>query len=62
MFTYWMTFVQVVIFIVSISVYGVAPIGFDETTVSKEIIQPNLALKLESYRVKENLWIGPRQV
>ena len=57
-----MTFVQILIFIVSMAVYGIAPIGFDEIIVSQEIIQPNLALKLESYREKANLWIGPRQV
>lgn len=30
-FTYWVTFVQILVFIVSVSVYGIAPIGVEET-------------------------------
>ncbi|WAQ96006.1 RHDF1-like protein [Mya arenaria] len=30
-FTYWVTFVQIVVFIVSVAVYGIAPIGSSET-------------------------------
>lgn len=30
-FTYWVTFVQTLIFIVSVAVYGIAPIGVSET-------------------------------
>ena len=30
-FTYWISFVQVIVLIVGLSVYGFAPIGFTET-------------------------------
>lgn len=60
-FTYWVTFVQVVVFIVSIAVYGIAPIGSSETEYSEAILKPNLAYELTRYVEPDNLWIGPRQ-
>lgn len=36
-FTYWVTFVQTLIFIVSVAVYGIAPIGVSETE-TKQIV------------------------
>ena len=36
-FTYWVTFVQIVIFIIAVAVYGIAPIGFEETLISDEV-------------------------
>lgn len=60
-FTYWVTFVQVVVFIVSVAVYGIAPIGSSETVYSEAILKPNLAYELTRYVEADNLWIGPRQ-
>ena len=36
-FSYWVTFVQIVIFIVSVSVYGYAPIGIGVYKESKNV-------------------------
>jgi hypothetical protein len=36
-FTYWVTFVQIVCFIVSVSIYGIATPGGAVTTVSGEV-------------------------
>ena len=36
-FTYWVTFVQVVVFIVAIAVYGIAPIGSSETEYTEAV-------------------------
>ncbi|KAH3861972.1 inactive rhomboid protein 1-like [Dreissena polymorpha] len=60
-FTYWVTFVQIVVFIVSVSVYGIAPIGHSETEYSEPIQKPNLAIESTRYLEADNLWIGPRQ-
>ncbi|KAI0217013.1 Inactive rhomboid protein 1 [Lamellibrachia satsuma] len=60
-FTWWVTFVQVVVYIIAVSVYGLAPIGLSERLISAEVIQPNLAIEKVSYFERENLWIGPRQ-
>ncbi|RUS91004.1 hypothetical protein EGW08_001221 [Elysia chlorotica] len=60
-FSYWVTFVQIVIFIVSVAVYGIAPIGIGTTKVSANVKMPNLAIQTETYVERDNLWIGPRQ-
>lgn len=60
-FSYWVTFVQIVIFIVSVAVYGIAPIGIGTTKVSANVKMPNLAIQTETYIERDNLWIGPRQ-
>ncbi|XP_035826587.1 inactive rhomboid protein 1 [Aplysia californica] len=60
-FTYWVTFVQVVVFIVAIAVYGIAPIGISTTEESANVKMPNLAIQTETHVERDNLWIGPRQ-
>ncbi|KAL4240956.1 Inactive rhomboid protein 2 [Mactra antiquata] len=60
-FTYWVTFVQVVVFIVSVAVYGIAPIGSSETIYTESILKPNLAYESTRFAEPDNLWIGPRQ-
>ena len=42
-FTYWVTFVQVVIYIISVSVYGIAPIGFEDTFIYGEVSDHSVA-------------------
>ena len=32
-FTYWVTFVQIVVYIIAVIVYGLAPLGFEETEI-----------------------------
>ena len=36
-FTWWVTFVQVVVYIIAVIVYGFAPIGLEETEISAEV-------------------------
>ena len=36
-FTYWVTFVQIMVYLIAVSVYGIAPIGFEETEMSSEV-------------------------
>ena len=36
-FTYWITFVQIFIYIFAVAVYGIAPVGFEQTEVSAEV-------------------------
>ena len=61
-FTYWVTFVQIVVCIVSIAVYGFAPIGFDKSIEKKDVLVTALYPKTISFREPENFWLGPRQV
>lgn len=41
-FTYWISFVQLIVLIVGLSVYGLAPIGFTETTKTELVIMHEL--------------------
>lgn len=61
-FTYWITFVQVVICLVSLFAYGLAPIGFSYHMKKGLVISTTLEKQLISYPVKENFWIGPAAV
>ncbi|KAL5018709.1 hypothetical protein ScPMuIL_004431 [Solemya velum] len=60
-FTWWVTFVQIVIFIVSVSVYGFAPIGVSETMHKDLILKPDLRLEKAAHLEIDNFWMGPRQ-
>ncbi|XP_064604448.1 inactive rhomboid protein 1-like [Liolophura sinensis] len=60
-FTYWVTFVQVVVFIVSVSIYGIAPLGISETRVTAMVTKPNLVTEQVAHIELDNFWIGPRQ-
>jgi len=45
-FTYWVTFVQIVCYIVSVAVYGLSPIGFSVKRVESEVFSVMLYCKL----------------
>lgn len=60
-FTFWVTFVQILVFIVSVAVYGIAPIGVSETVYEESVMMPNLAFEKVRFTENENLWIGPKQ-
>ncbi|KAK7505246.1 hypothetical protein BaRGS_00003408 [Batillaria attramentaria] len=60
-FTYWATFVQTVIFVVSVAVYGIAPFGFGVHYDSKTISLSNMAREQRTRGEKANIWVGPRQ-
>ncbi|TWW72062.1 Inactive rhomboid protein 2 [Takifugu flavidus] len=58
-FTYWITFVHIVITLLSCCMYGFAPIGFAQHS-SSQLIQKNKATyESISYVQQENIWIGP---
>lgn len=60
-FTYWVTFVQIVIFLFTVIVYGVTYFGFEETQVTGEVQRTNLATESCAYNEPQNMWVGPRQ-
>ncbi|XP_014768365.1 inactive rhomboid protein 1 [Octopus bimaculoides] len=60
-FTYWVTFVQIIVFLVSISVYGPAPFGIMEYDKSEPVLMPSLAIEYKEYRDVANMWFGPSQ-
>ena len=50
-FTYWATFIQVVIYIVAVSVYGIAPIGFEETEITSEVLLHTIIIKVYNHNI-----------
>lgn len=60
-FTYWVTCVQLLVYIFIIAVYGFSQIGFSEYIVEEEVRMPSLAIEKVHYFEQSNMWIGPRQ-
>ncbi|CAK8689084.1 unnamed protein product [Clavelina lepadiformis] len=59
-FTYWITFVHIVITIISIAVYGIAPVGFTYVSEKFTTTKKSLSRVSEVFEEPENFWIGPR--
>ncbi|XP_057310794.1 inactive rhomboid protein 1-like [Hydractinia symbiolongicarpus] len=62
-FTYWLSFVQVTILIVMISVYSFAPIGVSQKKTEQNVLlSRNGILQHENVKkvIVESFWIGPR--
>lgn len=60
-FTYFITFVQTVILICALAIYGFGPFGVDEVVIQEVVLKPNLALEAEARREFGNMWGGPSQ-
>ena len=60
-FTYYVTLVHIVIFLFSVFVYGIAPIGFDVKETRQDIMREWGVLQPEVRKEPENIWIGPSQ-
>jgi len=59
-FTYWITFVHIIVTAISISVYGIASVGFTNTVTEFEVTKYSLSRIRESFTEPQNFWIGPR--
>ena len=53
---------QIAVLIVSLSVYGVAPIGFGTEVISQDVLVTALYPETIGFEEPQNFWIGPRQV
>lgn len=61
-FCYWVTIVQIIILIVSLSVYGVASIGLGIDQQPSDALDLSLDFRQVIRNVTGNPWIGPSQV
>lgn len=61
-FTYWLMFVHTLILIVSLSVYGFAPYGFDQFSERALVQQSSLVVEVVEKNITPNVWGGPPQV
>ncbi|XP_040291450.1 inactive rhomboid protein 2 isoform X2 [Bufo bufo] len=61
-FTYWMTFVHVLITLLAIGTYGIAPIGFAQHTTTELVLRNKGVYESVKYIQQENFWIGPSSI
>uniref|UniRef100_A0A3Q1GUE0 Inactive rhomboid protein n=1 Tax=Acanthochromis polyacanthus TaxID=80966 RepID=A0A3Q1GUE0_9TELE len=59
-FTYWITFVHVVITLLACCTYGFAPVGFAQHSTSELVLKNKGIYESVKYTQQENFWIGPR--
>jgi len=59
-FTYWATTVQVIIMIITLAVYGFAPMGFERKLITGTVQTTNLAHEEVSFYEQQSFWLGPR--
>ncbi|XP_035258766.1 inactive rhomboid protein 2-like [Anguilla anguilla] len=58
-FTYWITFVHVVITLLSICTYGFAPVGFAQHSTTELVLRNKGVYESVKFVQQENFWIGP---
>lgn len=59
-FSYWISFVHIVVTIISLCVYGIAPIGFTNFKEKFTTTKRSLSRVSEEFVEPQNFWIGPR--
>ncbi|KAI1896730.1 hypothetical protein AGOR_G00097810 [Albula goreensis] len=58
-FTYWITFVHIVITLLAVGTYGFAPVGFSQHSTTDLILRNKGVYESVKYIQQENFWIGP---
>ncbi|KAH8410588.1 hypothetical protein KR009_005697 [Drosophila setifemur] len=61
-FTYWINTVQIVVLVLSIICYGIAPIGIGSEQKTGQVLVTSLSLQTVQHVEQRNLWIGPRNI
>ncbi|KAM5135773.1 inactive rhomboid protein 2 isoform 1-T2 [Mantella aurantiaca] len=61
-FTYWITFVHLLITLLAIGTYGIAPIGFAQHTTTELVLRNKGVYESVKYIQQENFWIGPSSI
>ncbi|KAL7869003.1 hypothetical protein AOLI_G00129910 [Acnodon oligacanthus] len=58
-FTYWITFVHLLITILSVSIYGIAPVGFSQHETVDSVLRNKGVYENVKFVQQENFWVGP---
>ncbi|KAG9277450.1 inactive rhomboid protein 2 [Astyanax mexicanus] len=58
-FTYWITFVHIVITLLACGTYGFAPVGFAQHSVTQLVLRNKGIYESVKYVQQQNFWIGP---
>ncbi|XP_015797888.2 inactive rhomboid protein 1 isoform X2 [Nothobranchius furzeri] len=58
-FTYWITFVHLLITILAVSIYGIAPIGFSQHETVDSVLRNKGVYENVKFVQQQNFWVGP---
>ncbi|XP_030630123.1 inactive rhomboid protein 1 [Chanos chanos] len=58
-FTYWITFVHLLITILAVSIYGIAPVGFSQHETVDSVLRNKGVYENVKFVQQENFWVGP---
>uniref|UniRef100_A0A8C1J864 Inactive rhomboid protein n=1 Tax=Cyprinus carpio TaxID=7962 RepID=A0A8C1J864_CYPCA len=58
-FTYWMTFVHLLITILAVFIYGIAPVGFSQHETVDSVLRNKGVYENVKFMQQENFWVGP---
>ncbi|KAI4822144.1 hypothetical protein KUCAC02_007706 [Chaenocephalus aceratus] len=58
-FTYWITVVHLLITILAVCIYGIAPVGFSQHETVDSVLRNKGVYENVKYVQQENFWIGP---
>uniref|UniRef100_A0A8R1I055 Rhomboid domain-containing protein n=1 Tax=Caenorhabditis japonica TaxID=281687 RepID=A0A8R1I055_CAEJA len=58
-FTYWVTTVQIVVYILSLLTYDIGPWGYQMRMEQDDVMDTTLSIRRVSFMEPENLWFGP---
>ncbi|XP_023412637.1 inactive rhomboid protein 2 isoform X3 [Loxodonta africana] len=61
-FTYWLTFVHVIITLLVICTYGIAPLGFAQHVTTQLVLRNKGVYESVKYIQQENFWVGPSSI
>ncbi|GAB1297099.1 Inactive rhomboid protein 2 [Apodemus speciosus] len=61
-FTYWLTFVHIIITLLVICTYGIAPVGFAQHVTTQLVLKNRGVYESVKYIQQENFWIGPSSI
>ncbi|KAK1882134.1 Inactive rhomboid protein 1, partial [Dissostichus eleginoides] len=58
-FTYWITFVHLLITILAVTIYGIAPVGFSQHETIDSVLRNKGVYENVKFVQQQNFWVGP---
>ncbi|KAF3704634.1 Inactive rhomboid protein 1 [Channa argus] len=58
-FTYWITFVHLLITILAVTIYGIAPVGFSQHETVDSVLRNKGVYENVRFVQQQNFWVGP---
>ncbi|XP_056897615.1 inactive rhomboid protein 1 isoform X2 [Takifugu flavidus] len=58
-FSYWITFVHLIVTILAVTVYGIAPVGFSQHETVNSVLRNKGVYENVKFVQQQNFWVGP---